>query len=320
MRFFVFTHNAERRDGLKALLRQIDRRASFCDAPDWRSATRALQHFSPHLFVMDWHSGIGTGKLRAFIDRHPWLPVVTLIDEVSPAIVQNLLREGARGIVSRMIDPRLIVVVFETVLLGGYHAPVDALLLPPPAATPAAAARLTAQPGHDTSLKAMPQRRQMTRGLSPRQEQIMRCVHMGSTNKTIARTLGISESTVKVHLASIFRYLGATNRAAAVAIYNGWLAAQLQVLQEEGGQIPRNMHGQPGPFPLRAHPGAWRYPPPVANPDTLPIAAEPSRPFGGTSGRPKRNASPRQPADDPLPPQQDHDNKGDDSEDLGHNQ
>ncbi len=50
--------------------------------------------------------------------------------------------------------------------------------------------------------------------LSPRQEQIMRCIHMGSTNKMIAKMLGISEGTVKIHLAGVFQPLGATNRAA----------------------------------------------------------------------------------------------------------
>jgi hypothetical protein len=54
---------------------------------------------------------------------------------------------------------------------------------------------------------------------------------MGSTNKTIARTLGISEGTVKIHLASIFAQLGAPNRAAAVAIYNGWQNGYLEVLR-----------------------------------------------------------------------------------------
>ena len=60
----------------------------------------------------------------------------------------------------------------------------------------------------------------------------MRCVHMGSTNKMIARTLGISEGTVKIHLTSIFQQLGAPNRAAAVALYNGWLTNHLQVLRK----------------------------------------------------------------------------------------
>lgn len=310
MRFSVFNPDAERRDGLKALLRQIDRRASFHDALDWRSADHALLRFTPHLFVMDWYNGIGAGELRAFVTRHPRLPIAALIDEASPAVVHNLLREGARGVVPRTVDPRLIVRVFEIVLLGGNHAPVEALLYPA-AATAAApsAARLPAsmQPAHGAPPEAMSQRSQMVRGLSPRQEQIMRCVHMGSTNKMIARTLGISEGTVKIHLASIFQQLGAPNRAAAVAIYNGWLAAQLQVLQAKDDQAQHNVHGQPCPIPLRARRSAWRYPLSGSNTDALPMAAEPSSPFGEISAMQKRDADGQRPAGDLLPPWQVHD-------------
>jgi DNA-binding CsgD family transcriptional regulator len=66
--------------------------------------------------------------------------------------------------------------------------------------------------------------------MTKHKQQIMRCVHMGSTNKMIARMLGISEGTVKIHLTGIFQQLGATNRAAAVAIYNGVQATHLEVL------------------------------------------------------------------------------------------
>ena len=79
----------------------------------------------------------------------------------------------------------------------------------------------------------------------------MRCVHMGSTNKMIARTLGISEGTVKIHLASIFQQLGAPNRAAAVALYNGWLSAQLEVLRSDQNGPARPVMGEPGVVPLR---------------------------------------------------------------------
>ena len=43
MRFSVLNSEAERRDGLKALLRQIDRQARFSEAKDWRQASRALK-------------------------------------------------------------------------------------------------------------------------------------------------------------------------------------------------------------------------------------------------------------------------------------
>jgi len=296
MRFFILTHNVARRDGLKALLRQIDRRASFCDAQDWRGAARALQHFTPHLFVMDWHDGIGAGKLREFIDKHSWLPVVALIDEASPTVVQNLLREGARGVVSSMTDPRLIVVAFETVLLGGYHAPVDMLfphIAAAAAASASATARLTTLPAHDNNLRAMPQRRQMARGLSPRQQQIMDYLCMGSTNKEIARSLGISEGTVKVHLASIFQYFGAPNRAAAVALHKHLLLSRFQMLWDRDDQPPQDMHGQADALPPCPRPNAWRYCPPTASINALPIAAEPSGPLATLPGMQKHDTRSR---------------------------
>jgi DNA-binding NarL/FixJ family response regulator len=39
----------------------------------------------------------------------------------------------------------------------------------------------------------------------------------GSSNKEIARELGLGEGTVKVHLASLFRTLGVHSRSAAAA-------------------------------------------------------------------------------------------------------
>jgi two-component system nitrate/nitrite response regulator NarL len=48
--------------------------------------------------------------------------------------------------------------------------------------------------------------------LTPRELEVARMVHKGGNNKTIARTLDISERTVKAHLSSIFRKLNIENR------------------------------------------------------------------------------------------------------------
>jgi len=53
-------------------------------------------------------------------------------------------------------------------------------------------------------------------GLTPRQCDVLRLLIEGKTNKLICRELELSESTVKTHLASIFRRLGATSRTQAV--------------------------------------------------------------------------------------------------------
>ena len=48
--------------------------------------------------------------------------------------------------------------------------------------------------------------------LSPREREVTRCVAFGMRNAEVARTLSISEETVKVHLYKIFRKVGVRSR------------------------------------------------------------------------------------------------------------
>jgi len=48
--------------------------------------------------------------------------------------------------------------------------------------------------------------------LSPREREIAVLVARGLSNKEVARELGLSNGTVKIHLSSIFQKLGATSR------------------------------------------------------------------------------------------------------------
>jgi DNA-binding NarL/FixJ family response regulator len=53
-------------------------------------------------------------------------------------------------------------------------------------------------------------------GLTGRQTDVVRLLARGLSNKAIARELGVSEGTVKVHLLAVFRALDVRNRTAAV--------------------------------------------------------------------------------------------------------
>lgn len=52
--------------------------------------------------------------------------------------------------------------------------------------------------------------------LTPRESDVLNLLADGLSNKVIAANLGISEETVKFHLASVFGKLGASNRTDAV--------------------------------------------------------------------------------------------------------
>jgi DNA-binding NarL/FixJ family response regulator len=51
--------------------------------------------------------------------------------------------------------------------------------------------------------------------LTERELEVLRCVAKGLPNKLIARSLGISEKTVKAHLTRIYHQIGVTDRTQA---------------------------------------------------------------------------------------------------------
>jgi len=52
--------------------------------------------------------------------------------------------------------------------------------------------------------------------MTKRQQDVLNCMSVGTSNKLIANQLGISEQTVKIHVSAIFRTLNVSNRTQAV--------------------------------------------------------------------------------------------------------
>jgi two-component system response regulator DegU len=66
--------------------------------------------------------------------------------------------------------------------------------------------------------------------LTPRQLEILSLVAQGRTNRQVGEELGISERTVRNHMAAILRKLHSRDRTQAVvfAIANGWIAIPIE--------------------------------------------------------------------------------------------
>ena len=124
-------------------------------------------------------------------------PVVLLADVSDSALVDASLRSGIRGVISREATPEEIESAIQAVNVGLVVIPAGSLpdLLP--------------------DLRAPTQA--LAEPLSDRELEVLNLIAEGQSNKLIAHSLGISEHTVKTHVASILAKLGAASRTEAVS-------------------------------------------------------------------------------------------------------
>ncbi|RZA19875.1 MAG: response regulator transcription factor [Lysobacteraceae bacterium] len=143
-------------------------------------------------------------KLRA---QAPALPVIVLSGSEDVDLMRSLIDLGVLGFIPKAYSPDVMLSAIRLVLAGGIYIPP--LLL---ANAQAQGWQPDATPARDATHSIDGLRNLLTE----RQIDVMRLLSQGKPNKLIARDLGISEGTVKIHLAAIFRALNVRNRVEAV--------------------------------------------------------------------------------------------------------
>jgi len=117
------------------------------------------------------------------------VPVVVLTASEVPADALAAIRRGARAIVFKRFAVENLMEAVRTVARGEVWMP------------PSLQAHMAAQ-----------LRSPAANALSPREEDVVRCVAAGLRNAEVAKELAITEETVKTHLNRIFRKLGVRDR------------------------------------------------------------------------------------------------------------
>ena len=148
--------------------------------------------------------------------RHPAVPVIVLSGYEDPAIMRSALERGVLGFIPKAYSPEVMLSAVRLVLAGGVYVPPMMLTALPPGIVAGVAPQaggtevLTRGGGAGQTLE------HLRSVLTERQVEVLQLLSQGKPNKLIGRSLGISEGTVKIHLAAIFRALNVRNRTEAV--------------------------------------------------------------------------------------------------------
>jgi len=193
------------RIGLVHLLRRSLRVKRFLQAECFAQVVEHLKDQDVTLTILDLRmpgleSPEQIARMRVL---RPGAQIVVLSASDSRQDILEALSAGAHGYIVKSQNTDQLVDRLRQVLSGEIYVPAVLADLPP-------------EPDQRIAPNRDPGSTQKT--LSRRQLQVLRRLVEGKSNKEIARALNVAEGTVKIHLAALFRVLGATNRAHAAAI------------------------------------------------------------------------------------------------------
>jgi DNA-binding NarL/FixJ family response regulator len=178
------------RDGLRARLESVPHFRVVAEAGSGTEALAMLASNRVDLVLMDitMRDGSGIDATAQLGRSHPGIAVLMLSMHDKLEYVTQAMQAGARGYVLKDAPGKDIVLAIDTVMAGGiyYSAPV---------------ARQLARP-------SVPDNQ-----LTTREQEVLRHIAKGESNKQIARALDLSVRTVETHRLNIKRKLGIEGQA-----------------------------------------------------------------------------------------------------------
>ena len=172
------------------------------------SARLALLAFDPNACSRE-ALGVRIEALRARCGGAP-VGVVTPDDRAPGAAALGAL--GVAGVVPLSAGVEVAVAAVRLMSVGGYCLPPEVRPEAQMAPIQWFAADEAASERSVEEVSATDQRVSLRDDLTARERHVLRSLRLGHQNKIIAYELGISESTVKVHLRNIMKKLNASNR------------------------------------------------------------------------------------------------------------
>jgi DNA-binding NarL/FixJ family response regulator len=195
------------RQGLRAFLELQPDVTVVGEAADGEQAASLAARLEPDVVLLDLvmpgTDGVAALELMAGAGVRSKVLVVTSFGETRTVV--PAIRAGARGYVSKDVEPSALAAAIRAVAAG--H-----ILLGPDIA----AALLRPGPSDAAGSLAEPQ-------LTSREREVLDLIARGRSNREIARALTVSEKTVKTHVSNVLMKLGVADRtqAALWAVRNG---------------------------------------------------------------------------------------------------
>ncbi len=199
MKILIADDHALFRDGLALRLEEI--------APD--AAILQASSYSQIFKILKTESQIDVLILDVEMQDMPWLESLKQIHTLAPKMkiivvsasedsrtIRTILATGVKGYIPKRSEVKVFNNALKLIIEGGSYVPPNLL--------------------ENTAINTLSGRNIGIKMLTTRQSQVLDLIAQGKSNKQIAYDMGVSESTVKLHINALLRSLHVSNRTQAV--------------------------------------------------------------------------------------------------------
>ncbi len=194
---YLLENNHLVNEGLKSILAETNFKVA--EVPEYLKDMDCLRDASLNIDLVIFGLDDEIQRLESLIDTlklsHPASKIAIIGSNLNPEFIQSCFTHGADGYLTKNLSSCLLLNSLSMIMAGEKIYPVVAL---------------------DNLLKKNKEGAHIAEShLSAREQEILKHLALGETNKEIALKQNIAESTVKAHTKTILRKLNLTNRTQA---------------------------------------------------------------------------------------------------------
>ena len=205
MRVIIIDDHALFRVGLQGLLEQrgIDIVGAVASGQE---GLDMIEHIEPDIVLLDMRMPDmnGTEVLTVLRKHYPAMPISMLTTSREESDVIEALQNGAQGYLLKDMEPDELIEALQQIVKGNTVVAKELT-------------SVLAKAVQGESQRSSTQASSLD-DLTPREREILCHLADGQSNKVIARNLGISDGTVKLHVKAILRKLEVHSRVEAAVI------------------------------------------------------------------------------------------------------
>ena len=195
MRVLIADDHPLYREAAALQMRRLYREAEVQEVAsleELRGVTNRAEPFD--LILVDYHMpGMSAEALAELVKDFPSIPLAVISGVAANADVLAAAKAGVKGYIPKTSSSEYFARALQLLLAGGTSIPTEVLMDP----------------------SGFPEAPDWLAKMSPREQDVLRGVAQGQSNKEIARMLGLAEVTIKLHLRNVFRKMAVKSRSEA---------------------------------------------------------------------------------------------------------